>query len=166
MGYKVKWVEDNLGVSRKALRNFEKLGLMPTNEGGKYRDYSDEDIERIWTIRLFQGMGYSLKELVKMSENEDFDIDASLEKKIIELEREKEKIERHLGYAQAIRLTGRFPSRPKNMGSITFEEFHKKALNEWNVHSNSKMEKYQKLMDLIQNTPEENFPYKDLDEFL
>ena len=43
MGYKVKWVEENLGVSRKALRGFEKLGLMPPNEGGGYRDYSDED---------------------------------------------------------------------------------------------------------------------------
>ena len=50
MGYKVKWVEENLGVSRKALRNFEKHGLMPANEGGAYRDYSDEDIERICPI--------------------------------------------------------------------------------------------------------------------
>ena len=37
MGYQVKWVEDNLGVSRKALRNFEKMGLMPLNEGNQYR---------------------------------------------------------------------------------------------------------------------------------
>ena len=43
MGYKVKWVEDNLGISRKALRNFEKLGLMPANEGGGYRDYYDKN---------------------------------------------------------------------------------------------------------------------------
>lgn len=32
-GYKVKWVEDNLGVTRKALRGFEKAGLMPKNTG-------------------------------------------------------------------------------------------------------------------------------------
>ena len=31
MGYKVKWVEEHLGVSRKALRGFEKAGLMPKN---------------------------------------------------------------------------------------------------------------------------------------
>lgn len=42
MGYKVKWVEDHLGISRKALRNYERLGLMPPNKGGKYRDYSDD----------------------------------------------------------------------------------------------------------------------------
>ena len=162
MGYKVKWVEENLGVTRKALRNFEKHGLMPANEGGAYRDYSDEDIERIWAIRLFQGMGYTLKELVKLSESDDFDFDASLEKKIQELENEKAKIERHLGYAQHIKLTGRFPSRPKNMGTITFEEFQEKSLNQWNVNSDPEAKKYQEIVDLILNTPEDELKDTDI----
>ena len=162
MGYKVKWVEENLGVSRKALRNFEKHGLMPANEGGAYRDYSDEDIERIWAIRLFQGMGYTLKELVKLSESDDFDFDASLEKKIQELENEKAKIEKHLGYAQHIKLTGRFPSRPKNMGTITSEEFQEKSLNQWNVNSDHEAKKYQKIANLILNTPEDELEDTDI----
>lgn len=162
MGYQVKWVEDNLGVSRKALRNFEKLGLMPPNEGGGYRDYSDEDINRIWTIRLFQGMGYSLKELVNLAENEDFDFDTSLEKKIQELKVEKANIERHLGYAQNIKLTGRFPSRPKNMGSVTFGEFYEKSLNEWNVNADPEAKKYKELADLILNTPEDELQDTDI----
>ena len=162
MGYKVKWVEENLGVTRKALRNFEKHGLMPANEGGAYRDYSDEDIERIWAIRLFQGMGYTLKELVKLSESDDFDFDASLEKKIQELENEKAKIERHLGYAQHIKLTGRFPSRPKNMGTITFEEFQEKSLNQWNVNSDPEAKKYQEIANLILNTPEDELKDTDI----
>ena len=162
MGYKVKWVEENLGVSRKALRNFEKHGLMPANEGGAYRDYSDEDIERIWAIRLFQGMGYTLKELVKLSESDDFDFDASLEKKIQELENEKAKIERHLGYAQHIKLTGRFPSRPKNMGTITFEEFQEKSLNQWNVNSDPEAKKYQEIANLILNSPEDELKDTDI----
>lgn len=162
MGYKVKWVEENLGVTRKALRNFEKHGLMPANEGGGYRDYSDEDIERIWAIRLFQGMGYTLKELVKLSESDDFDFDASLEKKIQELENEKAKIERHLGYAQHIKLTGRFPSRPKNMGTITFEEFQEKSLNQWNVNSDPEAKKYQEIAHLILSTPEDELKDTDI----
>ena len=169
MGYKVKWVEENLGVTRKALRNFEKHGLMPANAGGGYRDYSDEDIERIWTIRLFQGMGYTLKELVKLSESDDFDFDASLEKKIQELENEKAKIERYLGYAQHIKLTGRFPSRPKNMGTITFEEFQEKSLNQWNLKSDPEAKKYQEIADLILDIPEDELKDTDIDrlfEFL
>ena len=160
MGYKVKWVEDNLGVSRKALRNFERLGLMPANEGGRYRDYSDEDIDRIWTIRLFQGMGYSLKELVSLAKNNAFD--TSLEKKIKELEEKKAKIERHLGYAQNIKLTGRFPARPKNMGTVTFEDFYEKSLNKWNVNSDPEAKKYKELADLILDTPEDELKDTDI----
>lgn len=79
MGYRVKWVEENLGVSRKALRLFEKKGLMPENNGG-YRDYSDEDIDRIWRIRVLQGMGFTLSEIERLANDENFE--ASLEKKV------------------------------------------------------------------------------------
>ena len=92
MGYKVKWVEDNLGVSRKALRGFEKAGLMPKNTGRQYRDYDEDDIDRIWAIRVMQGMGYSIKEIVDMTDNENFDFDSSLSLKIDELEDEKKKV--------------------------------------------------------------------------
>lgn len=140
MGYKVKWVEENLGVTRKALRNFEKKGLMPKNKG-EYRDYSDEDINRIWIIRVLQGMGYTLSEISDMSNNENFDFNASLETKVKELEAKKEKVDRHLNYAKMIKLTGRFPSRPKAMGSVKFDDFYEKSLNEWNLN-NSTEEKY------------------------
>lgn len=104
MGYKVKWIEDNLGISRKALRIFEEKGLMPKNNGG-YRDYSDEDVDRIWTIRVLQGMGYTLTEIKKISNDEEFDFDSSIQIKVKELEEKKEKINRHLGYAKTIKAT-------------------------------------------------------------
>ena len=91
MGYKVKWVEDNLGISRKALRGFEKAGLMPENKGSQYRDYDDDDIDRIWAIRVLQGIGYSIKEIVTLVNDDDFDFDSSLSKKIADLEEEKKK---------------------------------------------------------------------------
>lgn len=97
MGYKVKWVEDNLGVTRKALRGFEEAGLMLKNQGRQYRDYDEDDIDRIWTIRVLQGMGYKLKEIVNMVNDENFDFDDSIAQKIEELEKEKMKIETHLG---------------------------------------------------------------------
>ncbi len=37
--------------------------MPPENKGGQYRDYDDDDIDRIWTIRVLQGMGYSIKEI-------------------------------------------------------------------------------------------------------
>lgn len=164
MGYKVKWIEDNLGVSRKALRNFEALELMPKNEDGKYRDYSDEDIERIWAIRLLQGIGFSLREIKSLSKDESLDFETSLEGKIKELEKKKEEIERHLGYAKTIKLTGRIPSKPKKIGSVTFNEFYEKALNEWNINSNSQIRRCEELVDLILNKPEDEFTDTDIEK--
>lgn len=156
MGYKVKWVEDNLGVTRKALRCFEKAGLMPKNEGGNYREYEEEDIDRIWYIRVLQGMGYSLKEIASMANDEKFDFDDSIAKKILALEKEKRKIERHLGYAKTIKLTGRFPLRPRKIGEIKFDEFQSKAIDGWNIDGDSQGESYAKLAEImISQSPEE-----------
>lgn len=56
MGYSVKWVNENLGITRDMLRYYEKEGLLSKedtqNKANKYRNYSDEDIEKIWGIKL------------------------------------------------------------------------------------------------------------------
>lgn len=166
MGYKVKWVEENLGVSRKALRGFEAKGLMPKNMSGQYRDYSDEDINRIWMIRILQGMGYSLEEIVNMK-NKDFNnFDDSIAQKVEQLEREVAEKDMYLGYAKTIKLTGRFPSRPKEMGSVKFEDFHKISLTKWNVNSEPNSKKYQEIVEMILNKPEEEWNDSDLGKML
>ncbi len=147
LGYRVKWIEDNLGISRKALRNYEEEGLMPKNEGGKYRDYTEKDIDRIWNIRVLQGVGYSLKEIKAMDEDESFDYAESLEKKIRELEEKREAIERNLGYAKFIKLTGRIPLRPKEMGSVTAQEFYEKSLEGWNLDGDEKASELASLVE-------------------
>lgn len=138
VGYSVKWVTDNLGVTRKALRLLEddKYQLMPKNKNGQYRDYTDEDIERIWFIKTLQGIGYTLQEISDMgilAENDDWDIQESLTQKIIELEKVIAEKEHHLGYAKAIKFTGKFPTLPKGDKHTNFEEFKKNAINEWNI---------------------------------
>lgn len=161
MGYRVKWVEENLGVSRKALRIFEEKGLMPKNNG-KYRDYSNEDIDRIWAIRVLQGMGFTLSEIEKLANDENFDFEASLEKKVKELQEKKEKIDRHLGYARTIKLTGRFPSRPKEMGSIKFEDFYEKSFNEWNLDGDKNQNFFLELTDKYLTLSSDEFEKSDI----
>lgn len=166
MGYKVKWVEDNLGVTRKALRGFEEAGLMPKNQGRQYRDYDEDDIDRIWTIRVLQGMGYKLKEIVNMVNDENFDFDDSIAQKIEELEKEKMKIETHLGYAKAIKLTGRIPFRPRKMGEMKFEDFQQDALERWNITNDPQGAEYAKLADTILSKPTEEWEDSDLGRML
>lgn len=170
MGYGVKWVEDNLGVTRKALRVLEENGLMPQNESGSYRDYTDEDIEYIWRIKTLQGMGYSLKEISSMADalknDKDIDFNSSIAEKIKQLEAEKERVEKNLGYLYAIKSSGRFPARPKEMGTITFEEFHEKSLNEWTVNNDPAAKQCQEILDKLLNTPEDELEDTDLGKIL
>lgn len=166
MGYKVKWVEDNLGVTRKALRVFEKAGLMPENKGAQYRDYDDDDIDRIWAIRVLQGMGYSIKEIGDMVSDDEFDFDTSISKKVVQLEAKMIELKRHLGYAKTIKLTGRFPSRPKKMGDVKFEEFQNDAIERWNISGDPQGEAYAQLAETILSKPTEKWDNSDLGRML
>ena len=166
LGYKVKWVEDNLGVTRKALRVFEKAGLMPENKGGRYRDYDDDDIDRIWTIRVLQGIGYSIKEICDMVANDGFDFDTSISQKVEQLEEKKVELERHLGYAKTIKLTGRFPSRPKIMGEVKFEDFQNNAIRRWNISGDPQGESYAQLAETMLSKSNEEWNNSDMGRML
>ena len=162
MGYQVKWVEENLGVTRKALRLYEEKGLMPANKGGQYRSYDEDDLDRIWTIKVLQGMGYSLREIVALVKDENFDFQESIGHKVLSLEAKKADAERLLGYAKMIQLTGRFPSRPKDMGSITFDAFQEKVLEGWNVKKYPEAEKAQFLLTQVLDQPQEKWGESEL----
>ena len=162
----MKWVEDNLGISRKALRGFEEVGLMPKNTGHRYRDYDEDDIDRIWKIRVFQGMGFTLKEIASMVNDEKFSFDDLIGQKIEELEKEKLKVEMHLGYAKTIKLTGRFPLRPRKMGEMKFEKFQQDALERWNINDDPQEVEYAKLVDTILSKSVEEWEKSDLGRLL
>lgn len=166
MGYKVKWVEENLGVSRKALRIFEKKGLMPKNNG-KYRDYSNEDINCIWSIRVLQGIGFTLEEIKSLINDENCNYDVSLEKKIKELQEKKEKVDKHLRYAKTIKLTGRIPSIPKEkMGSVRFEDFHEKSLNKWSLDEDKELSPFLEIAEKYLTLSPDEFKKSDIGKII
>lgn len=169
MSYQVKWVAEHLGVTRKALRIYEEKGLIPKNEGGQYRSYDEKDLDRIWAIKVLQGMGYSLSEIVDLVSavnGEDFDFQESISQKVISLEAKRAEAERLLGYAKMIQLTGRFPSRPKEMGSVTFDAFHENALEGWNVHNDPRAESAQTLVEQLLEQPEDSWGESELGRML
>lgn len=162
MGYKVKWVEDHLGISRKALRNYERLGLMPPNKGGKYRDYSDEDIDRIWSIRILQGVGYSLTEIRELMDNPEADFYKSISKKVVELERKRDDITNFIEFAKTIKITGRIPTT-KKVGSIRYSEFMDYSRENWNFYIEPKAASYLDAMESIQEAKEHELSVIDID---
>src|SRR5262245_44975730 len=64
---------DLLGISRKAIRHYEKIGLInPHRAENRYRTYGPEDILRLARIRQLQGLGLSLERIRRvLSEHND-----------------------------------------------------------------------------------------------
>lgn len=137
---KKNWIEKNMGITRKAIDTYEKHGFIhPTKDpnNGKYREFSKDDLERIWHVKFFVELGFSLKEIKDMLSNPDFDFHKSIEEKIEKMEAEKNRLEQLIGLAKFIKVTGLFPSVPKEMGSIRFEDFLKYSYESLNVAADS-----------------------------
>jgi DNA-binding transcriptional MerR regulator len=57
-------VAEKSGASRKAIRHYESLGLIPKPQRqGVYRIYSERDVFLIHMIKTAQGVGFTLNEL-------------------------------------------------------------------------------------------------------
>ncbi|PKM29590.1 MAG: MerR family transcriptional regulator [Gammaproteobacteria bacterium HGW-Gammaproteobacteria-11] len=80
------------GATRKAIRLYESLGLIPIpGRKGKYRVYSDNDVVLINLIRRAQTVGFNLAELKELvalkAKNNRFPIEMASE--LIAMKREK-----------------------------------------------------------------------------
>jgi len=86
---------DSLGVSRRAVQGYEKVGLVkPTgkNERGHLL-YDEQTRERIREIRLFQQIGFTRKEVVEIIDAPSAVRKAALERQLVCLKAKKEDVE-------------------------------------------------------------------------
>lgn len=63
MKYKVKWIEDHMGITRNMIRRYEKKGVISKNEEGKDREFDEEGLRQLWDIRVLGSLG---KYMIKM----------------------------------------------------------------------------------------------------
>ncbi|MCW8349286.1 MerR family transcriptional regulator [Vibrio sp. ZSDZ65] len=62
------------GATQRAIRLYESLGLLSVSRSGKYRVYSDTNINLIKMIKEAQTLGIKLSEIVNLKDgNDDFD---------------------------------------------------------------------------------------------
>ena len=155
MGYSKGWIEKNMGISRKTLISYERKGFIkPTrnSNNGKYREYSEEDLEKIWQIKTYVRLGYTWKEIEEMLDNPKFDQRASIIKKIEELEEQRRELDKMIGYAKYIKKMGIFPG-VEEMGSMGFEEFIEEASESLNVDTNPKFAKLFQAQEQLATEP-------------
>lgn len=166
MGYSVKWVVENLGITRDMLRYYEKEKLLPTDESrnptNKYRDYSDEDIERIWCIKLLVGIGFTAKEIYALMNDSDFDFDTAIAKKVAELERKHDENLINLEFAKSIKLLGRIPTTSK-IGSMKFNDFLEYAHKNWNFYDDPRSAPFMQMTDTLISKPPQEWSPNDME---
>ena len=154
VGYSVKWVVDNLGITRDMLRYYEKEKLLPIDEtrnpSNRYRDYSEDDIERIWGIRLLIGIGFSTKEIYAFCNDPNFNFYNAISEKVEELEKRLNEIQIYWEFAKTIKMTGRIPNTT-HYGNMKFDDFIEYSRQNWNAFNEPQSKKLIEMTDTILN---------------
>lgn len=99
----IKDVETLLDIPRATVRFYEKEGLIsPTREGNGYRDYSDEDVEKLKKIIIFRKIGLSVEEI-----NDLFDgvktLEEVLDANIVNLQKQMEELKGAMKLSQKMK---------------------------------------------------------------
>jgi len=90
---KTKQLEEMLGITKEALRYYEKEGMIrPKRDENNYRNYSQNDIDILKLVLLLRSMEISIDE-IKLIMNNELSIREALETKKDYIEKSKMKLE-------------------------------------------------------------------------
>ena len=112
-------VSARTGVSQRALRYYDRLGLLPpagTSPAG-YRLYDEGSLERLSCILLFRELQFPLKDIRAILDSPAFDRNRALDQQIALLEMKREHFDNLILLARGIRVYG------VDMKDMKFEAF-------------------------------------------
>lgn len=95
---------ETLEVSRRAVQGYEKAGLVSAtghNERG-YLLYDEEAQKRIEKCKMYQEMGFKVKEIVQVIDAPEDILKSALEEKLDEMQRRKEKLDESIKRADEL----------------------------------------------------------------
>ena len=169
MGYSVKWVVEHLGITRDMLRYYEKEKLLPIGEtrnpSNKYRDYNEEDIERIWGIKLLIGIGFTAKEIRAFGEDQNFSFYEAISDKVKQLEKKHNEVLTYLQFAKTIKITGRIPNTTQ-IGNMHFNDFIEYSRQNWNAFNDPEGKKMMALIDTLTEKPNTEWDDSDIQRLI
>ncbi|MGN0394600.1 MAG: MerR family transcriptional regulator [Coprococcus sp.] len=88
----IKEIENILNVPRTTIRFYEKEGLIvPHREDNGYRDYSDEDVDRLKKIIIFRKIGFTVNDIEGLFDGTK-SMDLALDENIKRLQKQIEEL--------------------------------------------------------------------------
>lgn len=125
--YTVREVSERAGISIRALRHYDTIGLLSatcTTSAG-YRLYDDEALARLQQILLFRELEFPLKEIRAILDSPDFDRNEALDQQIRLLELRKERLSGLIELARSMK-------EGKTKGSnVKFDAFDTGRIDEY-----------------------------------
>jgi len=96
--YTIGQVAELSGMSVRALRHYEQLGLVrPQRQANGYRSYESADIERLQHVMLYRTCGMELADIARLLDAPEFDAHAALEGHLATLQARKRELEMLIG---------------------------------------------------------------------
>ena len=113
------------GVSIRALRHYDNIGLLPATDvtDAGYRLYDETALERLQHILLFKELEFPLKDIKDILDSPDFERSKALEQQIHLLELRKQHLENLIDLARGIKMIGVKP--------MSFEAFDTRKIDEY-----------------------------------
>ncbi len=126
--YMINEISKLTGVSIRMLHHYDKIGLLKPNKRAEsnYRMYNEDDIERLYQVLIFKELDFSLQDIKKILDDEEFDKEKALivHRKII-LEK-KLRLERILSSIDdTIENLGGNVMNKDNLKAFNYEEINK-----------------------------------------
>ncbi len=118
-------VSELAGVSVRTLHHYDAIGLLkPSGRSASgYRLYDDADLARLQQILLFRELEFPLAEIRRILDSPDYDQDKALEQQIGLLELKRERLDKLIDQAKAMRMKG--------VGTLDFEAFDTSKVDEY-----------------------------------
>lgn len=117
---KINEVEARVGITKKNIRFYEEQGLLSPgrNRENGYRDYGQEELDRLQRIKLLRKLGIPIEEIRRMLSGIQT-LDDGMSRHLVTLEREQKNLSAAVALCREIRSAG-----------IPLEELDSRALLE------------------------------------
>jgi DNA-binding transcriptional MerR regulator len=146
MKYKVKWIEDHMGITRNMIRRYEKKGVISKNENGKDREFDENDLIQLWNIRVMVSLGFSLDDVKEVLCGSN--LREVSEKRLRALNEEYRDLQGKINFLNVVKITGEMSSCFK-MSANNFEEIYNLGLIQY-VSPFERAKDIWALMDMLQ----------------
>lgn len=98
MEYTIKQLAELSGISKRALRYYDALGLLsPVRRENGYRCYDSSHIDRLQQILLYREMGFALEEIGRIIDDPAHDQLRALEAQLTALQRQRDRLDLLIG---------------------------------------------------------------------